>query len=204
MKKATRDRLYTIDRAIRTILGIATWVVLALLVAAAFDTPIKLILKYAFFVCGSIWVLLVLCRIVLSPFVKSDEEEDFEQKVDYILQKRAEQPQKDYTPLRSLTPEQEEAIKGVLSNLPSHRDKPSEINLAIVSRYLTALDQLGYADLSDRHYLRLWVQEVTGKKVPNSSQFNEAIPNTNRREVAKARDILSKAVADSENLSRIR
>ena len=189
MKQQTKDILYKIDRRIRPILNIMSVVCLLLLCSAAFDTPVKQILTKLLCFSAGIWLVLVVCRLCLSPFVKSDEEEEFEQKVDYILQQRqaGQTAGSNYNPLRELSPEQEEKIKELLRNLPENPMKPGHINLALVAQYLTALQQLGKADLKDKHHLRLWVEEVTGKKVPNSSQFNEAIPSQTRTKVLSAR-----------------
>lgn len=197
MKKATIDKLYRIDRVIRTILGVVSVLVLVFLVVAAFESPLQKFCITAFWTCAGIWAVFVIGRIILSPFVKSDEEEELEQKIQEIIQKNAEQPQKDYTPLCGLSPEQEIQVKHILKNLPDHPSKPGYINLALIARYLTALEQLEIADLEDKHALRLWVQQVTGKKAPSASQFNEAIPNTNRKEIAKVRDILSASIQNS-------
>ena len=184
-----KDILYKIDRRIRPILNIMSVICLLLLCSAAFDTPVKQILTKLLCFSAGIWLVLVVCRLVLSPFVKSDEEEEFEQKVDYILQQRqaGHIAGSNYNPLRELSPEQEEKIKELLRNLPENPMKPGHINLALVAQYLTALQQLGKADLKDKHHLRLWVEEVTGKKVPNSSQFNEAIPSQTVTKVSSAR-----------------
>lgn len=189
MKQQTKDILYKIDRRIRPILDIMSVVCLLLLCSAAFDTPVKQILTKILFFSAGIWLVLVVCRLCLSPFVKSDEEEEFEQKVDYILQQRqaGQTVSSNYNPLRELSPEQEEKIKELLRNLPENPMKPGHINLALIAQYLTALQQLGKADLKDKHHLRLWVEDVTGKKVPNSSQFNEAIPSQTRTKVLSAR-----------------
>ena len=189
MKQQTKDILYKIDRRIRPVLDIMSVICLLLLCSAAFDTPVKQILTKLLCFSAGIWLVLVVCRLCLSPFVKSDEEEEFEQKVDYILQQRqaGQTAGSNYNPLRELSPEQEEKIKELLRNLPENPMKPGHINLALVAQYLTALQQLGKADLKDKHHLRLWVEEVTGKKVPNSSQFNEAIPSQTRTKVLSAR-----------------
>ena len=189
MKQQTKDILYKIDRRIRPILDIMSIICLLLLCSAAFDTPVKQILTKLLCFSAGIWLMLVVCRLCLSPFVKSDEEEEFEQKVDYILQQRqaGQNAGSNYNPLRELSQEQEEKIKELLRNLPENPMKPGHINLALVAQYLTALQQLGKADLKDKHHLRLWVEEVTGKKVPNSSQFNEAIPSQTVTKVSSAR-----------------
>ncbi|MBQ7632319.1 MAG: hypothetical protein IJS82_06145 [Paludibacteraceae bacterium] len=149
------------------------------------------IYHYAWKISGILFGAGLLCRIALSPFVKSDEQEDFENKLDYVLQLRqteqARAAQDNYSPLRNLTPEQETKVIEHLRALPSNTRNPNAVHLAIIARYLTALEQLGKANLTDKHDLRLWVQKITGKEVPSSSQFNEAIPNRNRKELQKAR-----------------
>lgn len=88
MKESTRDRLYKIDRTVRNVLNIVTVLLFVLLIAAAFNTPWKQTLVYAFFSVGAVWALLIICRLCLSPFVKSDEEEELEEKVEYVLKKQ--------------------------------------------------------------------------------------------------------------------
>jgi hypothetical protein len=196
VKAATRDRLYVIDRTVRKIVNVLTVLFFVLLIAGAFDTPWQKILVCAFFVVGGIWLLLILCRGVFSHFVKSDEEEEMEAKVEYILKKyHASELQlviEDYTPLHDLTPEQAECVKRLLREQPSHANKTDHINLANIAKYLTALEQLNKADLNDKRNLRMWVAQITGKKVPSPSQFNEAIPAKAKDKVAKARDELSR------------
>ena len=189
MKQQTKDILYKIDRTVKPILGVMSVICLLLLCSAALNTPVKQILTKLLLFSAVIWLVLGVCRLCLSPFVKSDEEEEFEQKVDYILQQRqaGQTASSNYNPLRELSPGQEEKIKEVLRGLPENPMKPGHINLALVAQYLTALQQLGKANLKDKHHLRLWVEEVTGKKVPNSSQFNEAIPSQTVTKVSSAR-----------------
>lgn len=192
MTKQTKDKLNRLNHTLRTALGVASILVLLLLVLAAFNTPFKHIFIYIFYACGIIWILLFCFRVILTPFVKSDEEEEFEQKIDYILQKKAEQSATDYTPLRQLPPPEQEKIEHLLRDLPEHPTKPGNINLAFIAHYLTALEHLGLADLKDKHHLRLWVARVTGKQVPNSSQFNEAIPSKSGSKITKARKDIEK------------
>ena len=180
----------------RKILRIAVVVFYVLLIAAAFRTPLRFYLAMGCAIVGFVCVILVINRIFLSSFVKSDEEEEMEEKVEYILLKRhASELQtmtEDYTPLRNLTPEQSERVKQLLREQPSHPDKPDHIYLAYIAKYLTALEQLDKANLSDKRNLRLWVAQVTDKKVPSPSQFNEAIPAKAKDKVAKAREELSR------------
>ena len=184
MKESTRDILYKIDRACSIALGVVSVSVIVLLVLAAFNPCLKM----AFFVTWAVWGLILIIKICLSPFVKSEDEEEFEQKVEYILQqKRLLNTETAYTPLRDVSPKQEQQIKQLLHDLPAHAEKPDSINLALVAQYLTALEKLGKAALKDKRQLRLWIAEVTEKSVPNSSQFNEAIPSTATTKVAAAR-----------------
>ncbi len=184
MKDSTKDILYKIDRSCTVALSVMSAVVIVLLVLAAFNP----FLKIAFFVSWAIWGLVLITKFCLMPFVKSEEEEEFENKVKYILeQKRLMGVETAYTPLRDVTPEQEQKIKQFLHDLPEHAEKPGQINLALIAQYLTALEKLGKADLKDKRQLRLWIAEVTEKKVPSPSQFNEAIPSTASTKVSAAR-----------------
>lgn len=188
MNPRLADILYKIDRTIRPVLEISTVLALILLVVAALDTPAKRILTYCLYAVAAVWVIALLCRLLLSPFVISDEEEDFEKKVEYILlKKQTAQPAMPYSPLRNLSEKEEEQIKHLLRSLPEHAEKPGHINLALVAQYLTALEKLGKADLKDKRQLRNWVAETTGKQVPSSSQFNEAIPSQASSKVSAAR-----------------
>ena len=189
MNPRLADILYKIDRTIKPVLEISTIAALILLVVAALDTPAKRILTYILYAVAAVWVIALLCRLVLSPFVKSDEEEDFEKKVEYILhRKQASQPANTpYSPLRDLSDKEEEQIKHLLHTLPEHAEKPGHINLALVAQYLTALEKLGKADLKDKRQLRNWVAETTGKQVPSTSQFNEAVPSQASSKVSAAR-----------------
>lgn len=193
MNTQHKDKLFTIDRTIRTILNGSVVICLLLLIAASLQTSYKQILTYAFMGIGIWCVVLIVCRICLSPFVKSDEQEDFENKLDYVLEQRGVIHQQIHpissalSPFNNLTEEQQEKVKNILCSLPSHPDKPDSISMAIVSQYLTALHQMGVMTLSDKRALRLWVAQITHKNVPDTSHFNEAVPSTNRKEVAKVR-----------------
>ena len=184
MKEETRLILYKIDRSFGLAFKIVTILAFLLLILGAFYSC----LRSAVFASWAIWGLILIIKICLSPFVKSEDDEDFEQKVEYILQqKRLLLSEKAYSPLRGLSPEQEEKIKQLIHDLPEHTEKPGHINLAFIAQYLTALEKLGKADLKDKRRLRLWIAEVTEKEVPKSSQFNEAIPSTASTKVASAR-----------------
>lgn len=192
----TKDVLYRIDRTARTVLYVVTCVLFLLLVLACFGVSYR----WLWGVFGGLFAACVLCRMCLSPFVKSEEEEEFEQKVAYILEQKAakskplEPINETYSPLRELSDEQEKQVIQLLHDLPAHPNKPESINLALVARYLTALDQLGKINLTNKGALRAWVARITEKEVPNSSQFNEALPNTNRSEVAKIRRELERSL----------
>lgn len=193
MNQQIKENLYKIDRTIRLIMRVGFVISLILLIAASFQTPIKDILSILFFTVGGFSLFLLFCRICFSPFVKSDEEEEFEQKVDYILQKRSLKNEEvssilsEYSPFVNLTEEQEEKVKSLLIQLPSNSSNYKAINMALVAQYLTALEQLGFVTFNNKQYLRLWVAQITHKKAPDTSHFNEAIPSTNRKEVSKAR-----------------
>lgn len=193
MTPETYNKLYTIDRAIRKALHICALICLISLLIAAFDTPLKQIFVYILCVTASICGVSILCRIILSPFVKSDEQEEFEQKLEYVMEQKSKRQKtqhsgslENYSPLCNLTNEQAVKIEQILHNLPSNPKKPEAINLALVAQYLTALEKLGKAKLTDRYHIRLWIEQITGKQVPSSSQFNEAIPSKATGKVLKA------------------
>ena len=195
MKAEKGHILYRIDRLAAKILRIVAGIALILVILSCFDISNR----YIWYVVGSIFFLSVICRIVLDYFVKSEAEEEFEQQVEYILEKQqakeeAERKQviENYSPLCGLTHADEGLVKQLLQELPANANKPEAINLALVSQYLTALQKLGYADLKDKYHLRLWVEKVTKKKAPNSSQFNEAIPSTANAKVSTAQKELVK------------
>ena len=186
MKSSSHDILYKIDRALSLALKIASVLVIVILVLAALYP----ILKPGFFVTWGLWGVILVGKICLSPFVKSEEEEEFEQQVNYILQQKQAlitSEQKEYSPLHNVSSKQEEQIMQLLRELPAHPEKPGHINLAFIAQYLTALDKLGKADLKDKRNLRIWVENVTGKITPSSSQFNEAIPSTATTKIEAAR-----------------
>lgn len=192
MTPETYNKLYTIDRAIRKAIHICVPICFILLLIVAFNAPWRQIFVYALCVLAVICGILILCRIILSPFVKSDEQEEFEQKIDYVLKQRSKQQTQhaalsaDYTPLYNLTEEQKAQIEQILRALPANDRKPESINLALVAQYLTALEKLGKAKLTDRYHMRMWIEQITGKQVPSSSQFNEAIPSKATGKVLKA------------------
>ena len=201
MAPETYNKLYTIDRAIRKAIHICAPICFILLLMVAFNTPWRQIFVYILCVTAVIFGILILCRIILSPFVKSDEQEEFEQKIDYILEQKSKQQTQhaalsaDYTPLYNLTEEQKAQIEQILRALPANDRKPESINLALVAQYLTALEKLGKVNLTDKYHLRLWIEQITGKQVPSSSQFNEAIPSKATGKVLKAQKDLERILS---------
>ena len=213
MRIELEQRLYRIDRTAGKILNGAVYGMLILALLAGVKVAVgKLGVQwsefaiwswllsayhYAWIFSGGVAAACVICRICLSPFVKSEEQELFEEKVDYVLQQKQKQQlvtTDDYSPFCNLDAKQEDTIIALLRDLPENPHKPGTINLALIARHLTALEQLHKMNLSDRYNLRLWVMKISNKKVPNSSQFNEAIPSTNRREVAQLRTRLEQLI----------
>ena len=192
MKPETQQYLYRIDR---TALRVLYFTVAAMMILAALWFIAGIGSRYAWIVLGSIAVVCIVCRICLSPFVKSEEQEALEQKVDYILAQRKEFPAAAYNPLRNMTPEQEEQIKLVLRDLPSNSSDPEAINMAVMAQYLTALDQMDKINLTDLSRLRLWVAETTGKNVPASGHFNHALPSTYDKKIAIAKAKLERILS---------
>ena len=106
---STYRKLYAIDRTIRTIMKVCGGVWFGTIIAVVIPTPYKQLCAYACLIALGILFLLAVVRLCLSPFVKSDEEEEFEEQVEYILKKHhANERQsliEDYTPLCHLTEE---------------------------------------------------------------------------------------------------
>lgn len=189
MKAEKGHILYRIDRTIGTVMRVDAVILFVLLILACFNISHR----YVWMVFGGILLICCLIRMILEFFVKTEDEEAFEEQVDYIIEQRmAQQKQaqkeaiKDYSPLCNLTHADEGLVRQALYQLPENPNHAGHINLALVAQYLTALQKIGYADLADKYHLRLWVAEVTKKEVPNSSQFNEAIPSTATTKVIKA------------------
>lgn len=201
MKPATRDILYTIDRTILKVIRISAIVLLLGLIAASIFNFPKAVFRDIIIVLIAIIFGGILCRWILSPFVKSEEEEEFEKQVDYILQKKAKEKTQtmpsNYSPLHDLSQPQQEEICRLLRDLPSHANRQDAINMALIAQYLTALEQLDKADLKDKRALRSWVAEITGKSVPQTSPFNEAFSNTSKPKVAEARKELESIIRNN-------
>ena len=169
-------------------LRVLYFTVAAMFVLAALWFIANIASRYAWIVLGGIAGVCIVCRICLSPFVKSEEEEEMEEKVAYILAKQKSESAEAvaYNPLRNMTPEQEEKVIQLLRNLPYNPDKPQFIKLAILAQYLTALERMDKIYLTDLYNLRLWVAEKTSKEVDDSSHFNEALRSANEKKVAVA------------------
>ena len=144
----------------------------------------------AFFAVGAAWLLLIVCRLCFYPFVKSDEEEEMEEKLEYLLNKNHAEVLRnaqEYSPLCNLTPLQEAKVKQLLRELPANPRKTDYIYMSYIANYLTALKELGKANLNDVYALQAWVEQVTGKHTPDYNHFNETLASTAESKVAKAR-----------------
>lgn len=189
MKAEKGHILYRIDRTVGLVMKVDAVILFVLVGLACFGVSNK----YVWGVFGGIILVCFLIRMVLEFFVKTEDEEAFEEQVEYIVEQRLAKQEKahkeaikDYSPLCGLSHQEEGLVKQVLYRLPENPNKEGNINLALVAQYLTALQKMGKADLTDKYHLRLWVAEVTQKEVPGSSQFNEAIPSTATTKVSKA------------------
>ena len=160
MKTSTAQSLYRIDRTALKILNISVYAMFILGVIAGlhallcyfglrlctypFWDTLLLLYKYAWIVCGSITGACVICRIILSPFVKSEEQEAFENKIEYVLQQREAEKQTEkpsYSPLCDLTEEQQKQVQQLLHDLPANPNKPNQIKMVearmMVKAFLT-------------------------------------------------------------------
>lgn len=214
MQKDMHDSLYHTDRLAGKLLNGVVFCMLFLAALAGLNAllahigiyinaccawPILLLAyKYAWIICGIMAVFCILCRVALSPFVKSEEQEEFEQKVEYVLQQKKiakrQQVNADYSPFLNLTSDQEMKIRQILHDLPANPNNPDSISLALVSQYLTALEKMGHLDMKDKYHLRLWIEQVTEKSAPSSSQFNEAIPSKTATKISQARKELERVL----------
>ena len=209
MKNATQDNIIKTDRVAKLVLETSAVVLLVILllwlvgvlifnnftsISAQTIATIRTIGKFTAIIVLCVFLLAVVVRIILSPFVKSDEETEFEAKVNYILGKKStsrKQPQQEYEmfkPLTNLTAEQEDAICNLLKQLPHNTNKPNQINMAAVSHYLTALHSLDYLNDTNLYNLYTWVGKVTDKEMPSYNHFNEAYPSNTVRKVDKAKE----------------
>ncbi len=199
MNKEVEKKLIRIDAIFKQIVeisisllfaGIIIWFIFHLLSNYGLEIFQQDILQQVFKYSGAIMLVVfllgVVVRLILSPFVKSDEERSFEEKVNYVLQRASElennhQPDLSnvVSPLKGLTEIQKNIVIQMLRDLPSHSKNPNKINMAEVAHFLRALKALDYLEVSnnerlDLRNLRNWVAQITGKQVPSVSEFNEA------------------------------
>ena len=165
---------------------------------------IHLIYKYIVLSVSILFLLSAAVVAICTLWCKTDEEQLFEDKVNYILNKstmphRSTSPSSllspDYQPLKNICEDKRLRVTDYLRNLPDSATKQGAINLALMVQHLVALSKMGYLDISDKPRLRQWISALTGKQVPSSSQFNEAFANVSISKVLKAesalRDILT-------------
>lgn len=169
-----------------------------------FSYLIKLHLIYKYIVCVFFVLFLLSATIVTigSLWGKTEEEQEFEDKLNYILSKHTQAnpyslptPSADYQPLSNLSENKREQLIAYLRSLPDSASKQGSINLALMAQHLVALSRMGYLDISDKPRLRRWVASITGKQVPSSSQFNEAITNVSMSKLLKAESDLRNLLA---------
>lgn len=163
---------------------------------------IHLIYKY---IVLSVFILFLLSAAVVAIctfWCKTEEEQVFEDKLNYILSKHTQAnpyslptPSADYQPLSNLSENKREQLIAYLRSLPDSASKQGSINLALMAQHLVALSRMGYLDISDKPRLRRWVASITGKQVPSSSQFNEAITNVSMSKLLKAESDLRNLLA---------
>lgn len=169
-----------------------------------FSYLIKLHLIYKYIVCVFFVLFLLSATIVAigSLWGKTEEEQEFEDKLNYILSKHTQAnpyslptPSADYQPLSNLSENKREQLIAYLRSLPASASKQGSINLALMAQHLVALSRMGFLDISDKPRLRRWVASITGKQVPSSSQFNEAITNVSMSKLLKAESDLRNLLA---------
>ena len=207
MKQTTLHNLTKADKIAKQILNISAvilfsmlllWLVWSIISNIASSVRADMVVKSVFKIAGgvalSILLLSVVVRMVLSLFVRSDDENDFEEKVDYVLQqkktaaRKAGQKSETISVLVGLSAEQEEMVCRLLRELPSHINSPQKINMAEVSHYLTALRDLGYLNDKDKYNLYAWVGKITDKELPQFNHFSEAYPSTTVKKVNHAKE----------------
>ncbi len=137
----------------------------------------------------SLAFLLVLLILLLIRLIHPEQKTEA-----YITPKNATTP---FSPFHNLTHEEEKIIEDLFEGLPHHTNYEDRINLSIVSRYLTALCELGYIsprNSVDKPSIQQWVERVTKKKTPSQSEFNAAYPSTNTKEIEKAKEVIKKCL----------
>ena len=79
------------------------------------------------------------------------------------------------SPLKNVTPQQEEQIIALLRKVVISSDGSNKMNRAEVATFLATLKTLNHlADAGDYNNLRLWVEKETGLKDSDKIHFNEA------------------------------
>ena len=200
----TEEQQYRIDRTIKKVANGIFWVG-AICILIGLYTKVKFFF-FVFMAAIVIGFFCEICRAIFFSNVKSEEEEEKEQLIKEIVQETLQQQEKkssqatlqtDYSPLRNLTAEQEQKVRDLLRNLPSHANKADAINMALNAQYLTALAQSDKADLQDKKCLRLWVEQLSEKTAPEQRQFNEAFDNVSMQKVAKARKDIERIIGSN-------
>ena len=163
---------------------------------------LHLIYKYIVYVFFVLFLLSATIVTIGSLWGKTEEEQEFEDKLNYILSKHTQAnpyslptPSADYQPLSNLSENKREQLIAYLRSLPDSASKQGSINLALMAQHLVALSRMGFLDISDKPRLRRWVASITGKQVPSSSQFNEAITNVSMSKLLKAESDLRNLLA---------
>ncbi|MBQ9339108.1 MAG: hypothetical protein IJS13_02105 [Paludibacteraceae bacterium] len=207
MHPTTTQKLTKADIITKQILNVSAivllsilllWIIWSLVENYLFSFPaqanaiIHSVFKTSGIVVFCLFLLTIVVSLILSPFVKSDDEQEFEEKVNYILsktnlRKNTNNTQDIVSPLINLTKQQEECICQLLRDLPPNNNDSNKINTALVSQHLTALRDLGYLSDKNIYALYSWVGFVTNKELPNFNHFNEAYPSTTTRKVDKAK-----------------
>lgn len=163
---------------------------------------LHLIYKYIVYIFFVLFLLSATIVAIGSLWGKTEEEQEFEDKLNYILSKHTQAnpyslptPSADYQPLSNLSENKREQLIAYLRSLPDSASKQGSINLALMAQHLVALSRMGFLDISDKPRLRRWVASITGKQVPSSSQFNEAITNVSMSKLLKAESDLRNLLA---------
>ena len=231
MRQTTIRNITKVDEAAKQILDISAvaffsalmiWLVWVIIdnhieIPASVDVAVTTVFKVAVGVALCVFIVSVVVKMILSLFVKSDEESEYKAKVDYVLQqqtsatkqpcyadtcanssadgdngahakKRVGQEAEVVSVLVGLSAEQEDVICRLLSELPAHINNPKKINMAEMSHYLTALRDLGYLNDNNMYDLYAWVEKITGRELPQYNHFNEAYPSTTIKKVNRAKE----------------
>ena len=155
--------------------------------------------KYAMFGAFGLMLLFGLIQGICEKLgVKSDEEKEGEEWIRQVIdtyidrkengQSRNEEQVGNYNPFVTEDEVLQNRIVDLLrKEIPESATKKNFIKNAVTAQYLVALSELGFISLADQNKLRLWVGEITGKKVPSVSQFNEAISIVSKPKVQQTK-----------------